>query len=136
MDFDPDQLARLNDNPLYRTIGIRIEALGAGEARSVMQPQAQVCWPSQGPHGGILFTLMDTTMAFAAMTHAGEGGACATVDCSIQYAAPARAAPFHCHARTAHRAGRTVFMRAEITDAQGAPVAFAQGSFRLFDARR
>ena len=33
--------------------------------RETMTPAAAVCWPTPGqPHGGILFTVMDTTMAF------------------------------------------------------------------------
>ncbi len=136
LELDAAALARYNDNPLYAAIGIRLERVADGQARSVLAPHAQACWPTPGqPHGGILFTILDTTMAFAAQSTGADGDGCATVDCSIQYTAPARHGPFVCSAATVRRTGRTVFVRAEIVDAQQAVVALAQGSFRIFPAR-
>ncbi len=136
MRFDAERLARLNDNPLYRTLGIRLESAGEGDAVSWLEPREAVCWPSPGqPHGGVLFTLLDTTMAFAAMTRGEDGGGCATVDASVQYIAPARRAPFCCRVWTLSGSARTVFVRAEIRDADEALVAAGQGTFRLFRPR-
>ena len=135
MKYSPDALARLNDNPLYRTIGIRIDACADGVAHSTMTPHPEVCWPTPQPHGGILFTLMDTSMAFAALSTADEDSGCATVDCSIQYVAPAKQGPFTCRVATTRKTGRTVFVRAEIVDAMDEAVAFAQATFRIFNVR-
>lgn len=136
MRFDDARLAHLNDNPLYLTLGIRLDSADDGVAQSTLTPQPSVCWPSLGqPHGGVLFTLVDTTMAFAAISTAPDGSGCATVDASIQYPAPARHGPFTCRTEAPARAGRTVFIRAEVRDAQGAVVALAQGSFRIFPPR-
>ena len=137
MKYLPPAIARYNDNPLYRTIGIRLEELADGVARSTLSPTPEVCWPTPGqPHGGILFTVLDTTMAFAAMSNGDEDTGCATVDCNIQYPAPARHAPFTCHATTTTRTGRTVFVRSELVDSKGALVAIGQATFRLFVPRR
>lgn len=137
MRYSPDRIARFNDNPLYAALGIRLESVADGTARSVLTPQAQVCWPTDGqPHGGILFTTLDTTMAFAALSYADEDSGCATVDCSIQYPAPARDGPFSCLAQTTRSTGRTVFIRAEIRDRSDAVVALAQGSFRILKPRK
>ena len=131
-----DEIARYNQNPLYRTIGIHLEFVADGDAQAVLTPQEAVCWPTPGqPHGGILFTVLDTTMAFAAMSAPEQESSCATVDCNVQYLAPARQGPFLCQARTVRRTGRTVFVRAEILDAHQAPVALAQGTFRLIAPR-
>jgi uncharacterized protein (TIGR00369 family) len=136
VDFDDAHVARLNDNPLYRALGIRVERVAGGAARASLAPTASACWPMPDqPHGGVLFTLLDTTTAWAAMSHGEHGEGCVTVDCSIQYAAPARHAPFTCVAATTRRAGRTVFMRAEVLDAHGAPVALGQATFRLVKAK-
>jgi len=136
VDFDDAHLARLNDNPLYRALGIRVGRVAAGAAQATLEPTAAACWPlPTQPHGGVLFTLVDTTTAWAAMSHGNEGDGCVTVDCSIQYPAPARDGPFTCAATTARRSGRTVFMRAEVLDAHGVPVALAQATFRLLKAR-
>jgi uncharacterized protein (TIGR00369 family) len=126
-------LARLNDNPLYRALGIEVKSVADGSARAVLAPTVNACWPSPAqPHGGVLFTVMDTTMAFAALSHGDAESGCATVDCSIQYLAPARDGPFVCQVATTRRTGRTVFVRAEILDAKQAPVAMGQATFRLF----
>lgn len=132
MTYTPDDLARINNNPLYRTIGIEVLSCGEGNAVSVMTPRPEVCWPSAGqPHGGILFTQIDTTTAFAALSTTEAGSGCATVDSGIQYAAPARHGPFRCEATTLRRTGRTVFVRAEILDAKNDIVALCQATFRI-----
>ncbi len=135
MDFDDAHLARLNDNPLYHALGIRIERVAGGAAHGLLVPTRSACWPMPDqPHGGVLFTLLDTTTAWAALSHGAEGDGCVTVDCAIQYPAPARPGPFTCVATPARRAGRTVFVRAEVLDAHGAPVALGQATFRLLKA--
>ena len=132
MDFSDAHVARLNDNPLYRALGIRVERVQAGLARATLEPTVSACWPQPGqPHGGVLFTLLDTTTAWAALSHGEDGEDCVTVDCAIQCPAPARHGPFACVATTARKAGRTVFVRAEVLDAHGTPVALGQATFRL-----
>jgi len=69
MLFTELTISQMNDNPLYHTLGIRIEKVAEGQARSRLEPRPEVCWPFPGqPHGGILFTLMDTTMAWAVLS--------------------------------------------------------------------
>ena len=136
MDYSPADLTRLNDNPLYHALGIRVEAVGDGQARSVLTPTVSACWPTPQPHGGVLFTLLDTTMAFAAQSNGETESGCATVDCSVQYLSAARSGPFVCTVATTLKTNRTAFVRGEIRDAQGHPVAMAQGTVRLFSHRR
>lgn len=136
MQFSPDTLARLNDNPLYHALGIRIDHCDGGKARATLAPTVNACWPSPAsPHGGVLFTVIDTTMAWAAMSLAGDGESVATVDCSIQYPAPATHGAFTCDAASVRKSGRTVFMRAEIVDSRGGVVALGQGTFRIIRER-
>lgn len=136
MRYSDEDLARFNDSPLYRTLGIRLLSCAQGQVRSRLTPTPEVCWPDPAqPHGGILFTILDTSMAFAAISSADEAVGSATVDCSVQYPAPARHGPFECQVSTMRSTGRTVFVRAELIDARGEPVALAQGTFRLFVPR-
>lgn len=132
VEFPPDTLARLNDNPLYHALGIRIDDCHGGKARSTLAPTANACWPSPGsPHGGVLFTVIDTTTAWAAMSLAEPGESVTTVDCGIQYPARATHGPFTCHAASMRKTGRTVFVRAEVVDARGGIVALGQATFRI-----
>lgn len=136
MHYTEHDIAGFNDSPLYRTLGIRLLSCGRGTARSVLTPTPEVCWPNAGqPHGGILFTILDTSMAFAAISSTEQATGCATVDCSVQYPAAARDGPFACQVTTVRSTGRTAFVRAELLDAQGVPVALAQATFRLFVPR-
>jgi hypothetical protein len=43
VDFPTDTLARLNDNPLYRALGIRLDDCAAGKARATLAPSANAC---------------------------------------------------------------------------------------------
>jgi uncharacterized protein (TIGR00369 family) len=132
MIFTPEQLEPFNRNSLYGAVGIRVEKAGDGQAESLLSPPPQVCWPfPKQPHGGMLFTIMDTTMAWAIQSILEPGLSCTTIDLNIQYLAPAREGPFTCRAETIHQTGRLAFVRADIRDAQDRPVAAGQGTFRI-----
>jgi uncharacterized protein (TIGR00369 family) len=132
MDITPEFLEQLNRNSLYHTTGIRIEEAAAGRARSRLEPRPAVCWPFAGqPHGGILFTALDTTMACAVLSELESGLNCTTVDLTVHYTAPAKGEHFICRAWTTHRTGRLSFVRAEILNASDAVLAIAQAVFRI-----
>lgn len=136
MQFPADTLARLNDNALYHALGICLDHCHDGRARATLTPTVTACWPSPGsPHGGVLFTVIDTTMAWAAMSLAGAGESVATVDCGIQYPAPATHGAFTCEATSVRKTGRTVFVRAEVVDSRGGVVALGQATFRIIHDR-
>ncbi len=133
MQFTDQRITELNENPFYRAVGIRLERVADGSAHSVLEPRLEMCWPAEGrPHGGVLFTVLDTTMAFAAISNGAPGAGCATVDCNIQYTAPADHGPFNCTVTTTSQTTGTVFIRGEVTDAKSTIVALAQATFRVF----
>ena len=132
MDIPADKIEQFNQNPLYQTVGIRLEKAQDGRADSQLTPSPQVCWPFPNqPHGGMLFTLIDTTMAWAIMSRLEAGSSCTTIDLHIQYLAPAREAPFTCRAETTHQTRHLAFVRADILDARENPIASGQGTFRI-----
>ncbi len=132
MKITSTDIEQVNKNPLYQTLGIRIMEVGEGYARSQLEPTEIVCWPFPGqPHGGILYTLVDTTMAWAILSGLEQGYNCATIHLDIQYTSPAKGKPFTCASKTAFRTGRLHFMQAEVRDAQGQLVAMAHGTFRV-----
>jgi uncharacterized protein (TIGR00369 family) len=132
VDFEPGFLRTINANLLYQTLGIEVLDAGEGSARSLLAPRPEVRWPfPDQPHGGILFTQMDTTMAWAAMTLLEPGRNCATIQLDIQYPAPAKGREYVCEARVSHRTGRICFVEAEIRDDEKNLVARGQGTFRV-----
>lgn len=134
MALTEQMISQMNDNPLYNLLGIRIEMAANGRAKSRLEPKSEVCWPFPGrPHGGVLFTLMDTTMAWAVLTRLNPGYNCSTINLDIQYTRPAKGSVFHCTAQISHQTTRYSFVRADIHDADGKPVALGQATFAIFE---
>ena len=132
MQFADDLIRRMNTNSLYQTIGIRLESAADGSAESILEPRPNTCWPfEKQPHGGMLFTLMDTTMAWAIQSKLESGFSCTTIDLGIRYIMPARGGKFHCRAQTIHQTGRLSFVHADITDAGDQVIATGQATFRI-----
>jgi len=135
MEITISDMEQFNKNPLYRTLGIRILEAGDGSARGLLEPGENLCWPFPGqPHGGILYTLMDTTMAWAILSGLEDGYNCATIHLDIQYTSPAKGKRFTCASKTVFRTGRIHFMQGEVRDAEERLVAMAQGTFRVIKA--
>lgn len=132
MKFTASRLNRMNDNPLYRSIGIRVKDAQNGKAKARLTPNVELCWPFAGqPHGGILFTFMDTTMAWAVLSQLDSGHNCATVNLNIHFTLPAKGKSFDCSAWTTHQSGRSSFVRADIHDDHKQLVAMGQATFRI-----
>ena len=135
MKITSTDIEQVNKNPLYLTLGVRILEVGEGYARSQLEPTEIVCWPFPGqPHGGILYTLVDTTMAWAILSGLEPGYNCATIHLDIQYTSPAKGKRFTCASKTVFRTGRIHFMQGEVRDAEERLVAMAQGTFRVIKA--
>ena len=132
MKFEQDILDQMNDNSLYKLIGIQIQKAAGGKACSRLEPNQKVCWPSPTqPHGGVLFTLMDTTMAWAVLSQLDQGKGCTTIHLDIQYTLPARGNLFTCSAGITHRTRRLSFVRGEIYDKENRLLATGQSTFRV-----
>ncbi len=135
MEFSPQEIDRLNNNPLYQTVGILVDEAKDGKAQSHLRPNPALCWPFEAqPHGGVLFTLMDTTMAWAVLTGLKEGYNCATINLDIQYTRRAKGEFFICNAWITHKAKQIVYTRADILDEKGQLTATGQGAFQTVKA--
>ncbi|MEJ2101780.1 MAG: PaaI family thioesterase [Desulfobacterales bacterium] len=125
-------LNKMNRNSLYHVMGIQVQEAHGGKARSRLQPKSAICWPfPQQPHGGVLFTLMDTTMAWAVWSQLDDGYNCTTVNLDIHYTRPAKSDAFLCTAWSTYKAGRISFVRADIRNPKDQLVAMGQGAFRI-----
>ena len=89
-------------------------------AVGVLEVQPSSLNPMGIVHGGALVTLADTVCGTAAFT---TGHMCVTLDCSMQYLAPASGARITCTA-TPRKLGKTVLVyEAVLTDDTGRTVA-------------
>jgi acyl-CoA thioesterase len=135
MEFSSKEMSRLNSNSLYQALGIVVEEAKGGKARSKLRPVSAFCWPFEGqPHGGVLFTLMDTTMAWAVLTRLEQGYNCATINLDIQYTKRAGGDILTCQAWVTHKATRIIYVRADILDTEGQLAATGQGTFKVIKA--
>jgi uncharacterized protein (TIGR00369 family) len=136
VEISKQTINQLSDNSLYNTLGIQIESAADGVARARLEPAPEVCWPFSGqPHGGILFTLMDTTMAWAVLSRCESGQNCTTINLNIHYTQPATGNLFICTARVTHQTKRSSFLSADIHSEQGGLLAMGQATFRIIQAK-
>ena len=132
MDFSSEEMARLNSNSLYQALGIVIETAEGGKACSKLHPVPAFCWPFPGqPHGGVLFTLMDTTMAWAVLTKIDRRQNCTTINLNIQYTKRAKIGTLTCQACIVHQATQIAYVRADILDEESQLIAIGLGTFRV-----
>jgi len=132
MEITTAILDQINANSLYQTLGIQVEAASGGKARSRLIPKPVLCWPfPEQPHGGVLFTLMDTTMAWAIWSQLEAGFNCTTVNIDIHYTKPAKSDVFVCSAWSTHKTGRSSFVRADIHNSNDELLSMGQGTFRI-----
>ena len=127
-----DLISRFNDNSLYRAMGIEITAIDRVGSQARLIPNPDLCWPFEGqPHGGVLFTLIDTAMAVAVIGAKGLDCSSATISLNIQYTARAKEAPFLCSTRVMHSTKNMCFVEGKIADATEQVVAMAHGTFKI-----
>ena len=104
-----------------QALGIELVEIAAGYA--VMQMPIKP-WMANGDgicHGGLLFSLADSTMAFASNS---RNDVYVAVSTSIEFLSPGRVGEtVRAIATEAHRAGRTATYNVAVSDSTGAPIA-------------
>ncbi len=104
-----------------RALGIELLEIAPGHA--VMQMPIKP-WMANGDgicHGGLLFSLADSTMAFASNS---RNEVYVAVSTAIEFLSPGRMGEMvRATATEAHRAGRTATYNVAVTDSSGAPIA-------------
>ena len=136
---DADELARAvaeamwADDPASQGLGMRLEDIALGRARfSFVVTEAMV--NSHGIcHGGFIFALADSAMAFAANSH---GEHAVAQHCSITYVRPGRlGATLTAEAVERTRAGRSGIYDVRVSGADGTVVAEFRGHSRTIGGK-
>ncbi|MFT4560876.1 MAG: acyl-CoA thioesterase [Gammaproteobacteria bacterium] len=123
----PDELARQCAATMYerdsasQAMGIELSEIGAGRAAMTMEITASMANGGGICHGGYLFSLADTAMAFASNS---RNDAYVGVSASIEFLSPGRLGETVTAVATEeHRAGRTATYRVTVKDSTNEPVA-------------
>jgi uncharacterized protein (TIGR00369 family) len=122
--------------PFERTLGMRIESSGGGEAVLTMPFTVKLAQGKGLLHGGAITTLADTAAAMAIKTLLPENTHFATVEMTTRFLAPVRSGSISARAKAEQDEDRERIYRAEVfvSDDTGAVVAEFWSEFRL--ARR
>ena len=119
--------------PFPEHLGFRVERAEQGESRVTMALRSEHLNNHAHGHGGVVMTLLDSTMAHAALSRVDYAREVVTVDMHIAFMRPTQG---HLVAEgRASGGGRSVcFCEATVTDASGEVTARAMGTFRYRDA--
>ena len=131
---DPHALARACADAMWAEdrastgLGMRLDHVAPGEARMSM-PVTEAMVNGHGIcHGGFIFTLADSTFAFACNSH---GDRAVAQHCNITFLRPAhRGEMLHAHAMERSRAGRSGIYDVQVTAADNRIIAELRGHSR------
>jgi uncharacterized protein (TIGR00369 family) len=112
--------------PVARTVGMRLVAIGDGEARFELEADPERHANPMGTlHGGVFCDVADAAMGCAYASRLGEGESFTTLELKINFLRAVRSGPLAANARVV-RAGRTIgLVECDVVDADGSLVARA-----------
>jgi len=133
---DPQAQAEAIGRELYardaasQALGITLEEIRPGYARMRMTVRADMVNGHDLAHGGLIFTLADSTFAFACNSH---NQVTVAQGATIEFLAPGRLGDvLTAEGRERHAAGRTGVYDISVTSQDGRTIALFRGkSFRL-----
>jgi uncharacterized protein (TIGR00369 family) len=118
--------------PFLAWLGARVEHAADGEAVVSVELKPELLNNQGGGHGGVVMTLLDNTMANAALSRIGFSREVVTIDIHVAFMQPATGRLTATGRATG--GGRSVcFCEAHLADGSGRVVAKAMGTFRYRD---
>lgn len=115
--------------PYARLIGINYLAIGDGKCTASLQIRQHLLNPLGIAHGGVTFSLADSTCGGAAMSALGRPGL-VTQDLQIRYHGPARMGEITAEAEVIHLGKRTITVKCQITQDETL-IASVTGTFAI-----
>lgn len=122
------------DFALAEFLGMSIETVEPGVARAVAEATATHHNPHGFVHGGVLFTMVDTSMGAATMSTLGEGLRCSTIELHLRFLRPVVEGRIEVVTTVVKPGRRIVHLESKVTDQHGRLIATATGSFAVIEA--
>lgn len=115
-----------------RLIGLRVTDRSESEVRYELDVQPRLMNPYGTLHGGIVYSLADTSMGGALSAALAPNERTATIEVKINYLAPVREGTVHCVTRIIQRGKRIAVLESDVYNGDRM-VAKALGSFAIFE---
>lgn len=111
-------------------VGIKFLEVNENGCTAILENREQLQNSMDGVfHGGVLYTLADAVMGFAAAPHVDGVQQAVTVECKINYLRPARGPVLKAVSSVVRRGGRIIVMEAKVMEEDGELVAVALGTY-------
>ena len=122
--------------PFLQTVGMRHLEVGDGTASIELDFDAAVHANGIGvAHGGVLCTLLDVAMGYAAYAWPANPGPIVTVNQNVQFISAMRG-PVKVLGRVVNGGKSMVYCSAEVLDEAGSSIAIGQGAFKKIALNR
>ena len=115
--------------PFVAHLGIRHTEAAAESTSAEVTLAPHLLNRSGSAHGGLISTLLDTTMSRTALLSCDGEGLGVTVEIKVSFINPGRGT-LHCRAWPTNRAASLVFLEGEVRDATGLLVARGSATFK------
>ena len=115
-------------------IGLRVTDRSESEVRYELDVEPRLMNPYGTLHGGVVYSLADTSMGGALEGALGENELTATIEIKINYLAPVRDGTVHCITRILKRGKRIATLESDVYNGDRM-VAKALGSFAIFEVQ-
>ena len=117
--------------PLAQFLGMKVEPTGYGSGRASITIDERHHNPNSVAHGGVLFTMIDTSMGAATMSILESGHYCSTIEIQIRYLRPVPNGDLVVETQVLKPGRRVVHLESRATDGAGRLVATATGSYAV-----
>ena len=125
---------RIKPPPVAMLVGYRIYEVDNGYAAFELNPAEYHYNPFATVHGGILSTLLDTTMTASVLSTLQKGYSCATVEIKVNFIKPvtAKTEILRCEAKPIHIGKRLVTVEGRLQDKNGELYAHGSSTCSIF----
>lgn len=122
-------------NPFAALIGFKYTECAEGRCSCTLEVRDELFHPGGLVHGGVAFTLADSTMALALISVLDEGQTASTIEVKISYLEAVRSGTLAATSTIIRRGRSVVFMESIVTEGDRV-VAKATGTFAIINLNR
>ncbi len=119
-------------NPFANLLGLKFTRHADGECECTLEIRRDHFNPGGVVHGGVSYSLADTTMAVALISTLEPGKTGTTIEIKMSYLAPVREGTLRAASRVIRRGKRIAFMETQVFEGERL-VAAATGTFAIID---